>query len=270
MRNEMSLVTSTGSSKRCWPDWRRCAAVGQSVTRPSVVRPAELSTVDEFVMGMLGFRSRVSCYRRVDQPGWPQSIVFGGERPMLKRADGKAYVEAQADLADTDARRATRLRTEAFEKQRVRSARQSACRGAGHEAGRPHDHRRDPGEAGQGAGGDRRQTAPGRRQHRQQTSFPASRRRVARWPRLRCATSSGASASRHPAADRVRRRARPRCRGQPDASVGAAIAGDADAGQPDARDSPVAWSGLMVVSVDSFLVDPTVSVAARHGKACPA
>ncbi|SIT55421.1 hypothetical protein BQ8794_210114 [Mesorhizobium prunaredense] len=101
MRNEISLDHIDRQLQRVLAE---LAALRERLASqspdPAYVQPAELCTIDEFVMGMLGFRSRVSYYNHINQPGWPQRIVVGGKRPMLKRADGEAYVKAQADLAN--------------------------------------------------------------------------------------------------------------------------------------------------------------------------
>lgn len=55
--------------------------------------PSKYCTIEEFIIGTLGFASRISYYNKLKEgePGWPVRRYIG-KRPMLLREDCDAYV----------------------------------------------------------------------------------------------------------------------------------------------------------------------------------
>jgi len=60
----------------------------------------EFITIDEFVKGMLRYKSRISYYDHIDDEGWPQRVFVG--KPMLVKSECEAYVRKL--LADRTAK----------------------------------------------------------------------------------------------------------------------------------------------------------------------
>ena len=55
--------------------------------------PMTLITIDQFMVDMLGYKSRVSYYNHLDDKGWPQRVYPGG-KPMLVLSECQAYMES--------------------------------------------------------------------------------------------------------------------------------------------------------------------------------
>jgi hypothetical protein len=51
-----------------------------------------LVTIEHFVIGMLHYKNRVSYYDHMDEPGWPQRVYPGGDKPLLVLSECEAYV----------------------------------------------------------------------------------------------------------------------------------------------------------------------------------
>jgi hypothetical protein len=52
-------------------------------------------TIDYFVKEMLGFRSRITYYNHIGDPGWPQRVYPAGPKPMLLYSECLAYVQSK-------------------------------------------------------------------------------------------------------------------------------------------------------------------------------
>jgi hypothetical protein len=50
-------------------------------------------TIDYFIKEMLGFRSRITYYNHIGDPGWPQRVYPAGPKPMLLYSECLAYVQ---------------------------------------------------------------------------------------------------------------------------------------------------------------------------------
>ncbi|RJT28403.1 hypothetical protein D3227_34365 [Mesorhizobium waimense] len=51
----------------------------------------KLATIDYFIKDMLGYKSRVSYYNHINEPGWPQRVYLAGRKPMLVYDECLAY-----------------------------------------------------------------------------------------------------------------------------------------------------------------------------------
>ena len=51
-----------------------------------------LITIDEFIKGMLGYKSRITYYNHIEDEGWPQRVYPGG-KPMLVLSECLKYLD---------------------------------------------------------------------------------------------------------------------------------------------------------------------------------
>ena len=54
-------------------------------------------TITYFLTQMLGRKSRGTYYNHIDDPGWPQRVMIGGQ-PMLNYDDCASYIRRQDQL----------------------------------------------------------------------------------------------------------------------------------------------------------------------------
>jgi hypothetical protein len=59
-------------------------------TMTDAAEKPRLITIEQFIIGMMGFRSRISYYNHQGEPGWPQRVYIG-KKPMLRYDDCMAY-----------------------------------------------------------------------------------------------------------------------------------------------------------------------------------